>query len=49
MDGSIILKWMLKKDDGGMDWINLSQDRDKRRALANMVVNSWLHKMQGIF
>jgi hypothetical protein len=27
----------------------LSQDRDKRRALANMVVNSWLHKMQGIF
>jgi hypothetical protein len=24
---------------GGMDWINLAQDRDKWRALANVVMN----------
>jgi hypothetical protein len=24
---------------GGMDWIDLAQDRDQRRALVNMVMN----------
>jgi hypothetical protein len=24
-DGLIILKWMNKKSDGGLDWINLAQ------------------------
>jgi hypothetical protein len=24
---------------GGMDWINLSQDRDRRRALVNPIMN----------
>jgi hypothetical protein len=28
VDGRIILKWILKKWDGGMDSIKLAQDRD---------------------
>jgi hypothetical protein len=28
VDGSMILKWILKNWDGGMDWIDLTQDRD---------------------
>ena len=28
MDGMIILKWIFTQFDGGMDWIDLAQDRD---------------------
>jgi hypothetical protein len=28
-DGSIMLKWILKKWDGGMEWIDLAQDRER--------------------
>ena len=28
VDGRIILKWIFESLDGGMDWINLAQDRD---------------------
>jgi hypothetical protein len=38
VDGRIILKWMLRKWYGGMDWIELAQDRDKWRALVNAVM-----------
>jgi hypothetical protein len=28
----------------GIDWIDLAQDRDQRRALVNTVMNLWFHK-----
>jgi hypothetical protein len=39
VDGRIILKWIFKTWDGGMDWIELGQDRDRWRALVNAVIN----------
>jgi hypothetical protein len=36
VDGRIILKW---KWDGGMDWIDLAEDREGWRALFNQVMN----------
>jgi hypothetical protein len=39
IDGRIILKLIFKKWDGGMDWIELSQDRDMWRAVVNAVMN----------
>ena len=29
VDGRIILKWIFEKWDGGIDWIDLAQDRDR--------------------
>ena len=40
VDGKIILRWIFRKwDVGGMDWIELAQDRDRWRALVNAVMN----------
>jgi len=38
-DGKIILRWILKKWDLGMDWIELAQVTDRWRALVNAVRN----------
>jgi hypothetical protein len=39
VDGRIILKWIFKKWDGGMDWNDLAQDRYRKRALVIAVMN----------
>ena len=40
VDGRIILRWIFRKwDVGGMDWIELAQDRDRWWALVNGVMN----------
>jgi hypothetical protein len=39
VDGRIILKWIFMKWDGGMDWIDMAQDRDRWRAVVNAVMN----------
>jgi len=33
---------------GGMDWIDVAQDRDRWRALVNSVMNLRVSKMSGI-
>ena len=37
IDGRIILRWIFRKWD--VYWIELAQDRDRRRALVNAVMN----------
>jgi hypothetical protein len=39
VDESIILKWILKDYDAGLDWIDLTQGRDKEGAVVNTVMN----------
>jgi hypothetical protein len=39
LEGSIILRWILKEENGGMDWIKLAEDRDRWRPLVNAVMN----------
>jgi hypothetical protein len=35
----LMLKWTFKTWDGGMDWIDLAQNRNRWRALVNAVMN----------
>jgi len=38
-DGSIILRWIFRKWDGGHGLLDLAQDRDRWQALINTVIN----------
>jgi hypothetical protein len=33
IDGRIILNWTFKKWDGGINWLDLAQDRDRCQAM----------------
>jgi hypothetical protein len=41
VDGRIILKWIFERLDGvgGIDWIDLGQDRDGCRVVVKNVIN----------
>jgi hypothetical protein len=39
VDGRITLKWIFERLGGGVDWIDLAEDRDRWRALVNAVMN----------
>jgi hypothetical protein len=39
VDGRVILKWIFRRWVGGMDWIELVQDRNRWRAVVNAVMN----------
>jgi hypothetical protein len=36
--GRIILRWIFRKWNGGMEWIDLAEGRDRWQALVNAVV-----------
>jgi hypothetical protein len=48
-DGRIILKWIFNKLDGGTDWIEVTQDRDRWWALVNVVMNLRVPQNAGNF
>jgi len=41
VEGRIILRWICRKWDGGVDGIDVEQDRDRWRAVVNAVMNLW--------
>jgi hypothetical protein len=49
VDGRIILKWIFKKWDRGMDWIDMAQDRDRWWAVVNAVMNFYGSIKRGEF
>ena len=48
IDGRIIFKWIFRKWEGGMNFLDLAEARDRWRALVNMAKNFRFHKMWGI-
>jgi hypothetical protein len=48
-DGRIILKWILEKWCGGMDWMHQAQDGNRLQAFVNAVVNLCVAQNAGNF
>jgi hypothetical protein len=48
VDARIMLRWIFRKWDGGVDWIDLAQNRDKWRVFGSAVMNPRFHKIRGI-
>ena len=42
IDGRMILRCIFRKWDGGMCWIDLTQNRDRCWELVNAVTNLWV-------
>jgi len=49
VDGRIILKWIFRKWDGGMDWIEMAQDSYMWHELVNVLMNLWVPYKVGNF
>jgi len=41
--GGRILSWIFRCGTGGMDWIDLTQDRNRSQALVNSIMKLWVH------
>jgi hypothetical protein len=48
VQGRIILKWIFEKWDGGIDWTDMGQDRNRWLALENAGMKLGFHKMREI-
>jgi len=51
VDGKIILRWMFRKwvGGGGMNWIDVAQNRDRWRGLVHAVMNLRVPQNAGNF
>ena len=49
VDERILLKRIFEEQDGGMDWIDLAQDRGRWRAVVNAVMNIQVLQNAGCF
>jgi hypothetical protein len=49
VDGRIILRWIFRKLEGVVEWMELAQDRESYRALVSTVNNFRVPKIAGNF
>jgi hypothetical protein len=47
VDGRIILKWIFKKYNGGVEWITVAQDKEQWRVFVNTVMNLGVPQNEG--
>jgi len=49
VDGRIILRWIFGRWAGGMEWIDLAEDRDRWRGIVNAVMHPRVPQNAGNF